>query len=101
MNVYKYVCIHAARTALVRVRALMVLSWVLLQVEDSWADCDLCKKWRLLPDTFVVEDGAPFQCSDVGISCADSEGPVRSLSRARSRSLSLSRSLSRSLALSL
>ena len=46
---------------------------VTVEVEDNWAECDLCQKWRRLPGAFVVSDGAPFQCKDADRSCEDCE----------------------------
>ena len=46
---------------------------VTAEVEDNWAECDVCQKWRRLPATFIVADGAPFQCSDADRSCEDPE----------------------------
>ena len=37
---------------------------VTAEVENQWAECDECQKWRRLPPTFIVADGAPFKCSD-------------------------------------
>jgi len=30
------------------------------EVQENWAECDSCQKWRLLPSTCIVTDGAPF-----------------------------------------
>ena len=46
---------------------------VTAEVEDNWAECDTCQKWRRLPGTFIVADGAPFQCADADRSCKDAE----------------------------
>ena len=54
----------------------IVSLFALLQVDDNWAECDACKKWRRLPGTFIVADGAHFQCSDADRSCEEPEGPV-------------------------
>jgi hypothetical protein len=32
------------------------------EVEEAWAQCDLCSKWRMLPPSMPVWDGA-FACS--------------------------------------
>jgi hypothetical protein len=55
------------------------LACILIQVEDNWAECDICQKWRRLPGSFVVADGAPFQCSDAGRTCQDAEGKAHLL----------------------
>jgi len=39
------------------------------EVQQNWAECDSCQKWRLLPSTCIVADGAPFQCADAHRSC--------------------------------
>ena len=41
------------------------------EVQQNWAECDSCQKWRLLPSTCIVADGAPFQCADAHRSCED------------------------------
>jgi len=41
------------------------------EVQENWAECDTCQKWRLLPSTCIVPDGAPFQCADAHRSCED------------------------------
>ena len=41
------------------------------EVEENWTECDSCQKCRLLPSTYIVADGAPFQCVDVHQSCED------------------------------
>ena len=41
------------------------------EIDESWVECDLCQKWRLLPSTCIVADGAPFQCADAHLSCED------------------------------
>jgi len=88
MHVYIYICASTMHVLpLCASRSLMVLSLALLQVDDNWAECDLCQKWRRLPGTFVVADGAHFQCSDADRSCEDPEGLVLSLSLSRALSL--------------
>ena len=46
---------------------------VTAEVEDNWAECDNCQKWRRLPGSFVVADGAAFTCSEANRSCDDPE----------------------------
>jgi len=41
------------------------------EVQENWAECDSCQKWRLLPSTCIMADGAPFQCADAHRSCED------------------------------
>ena len=41
------------------------------EVQENWAECDSCQKWRLLPSTCIAADVAPFQCSDAHRSCED------------------------------
>ena len=37
-----------------------MLPW---QVDDNWAACDKCGKWRRLPETFLVTEDAEFVCA--------------------------------------
>ena len=42
-----------------------------VEVQENWAECDSCQKWRLLPSMCIVADGASFQCADAHQSCED------------------------------
>ena len=36
---------------------------------DTWAKCDACQKWRVLPENYVVDENSSWTCDMVGRSC--------------------------------
>ena len=41
------------------------------KVEDNWAACDKCGKWRRLPETFLITEDAEFFCAMAGVGCGE------------------------------